>query len=90
MSSFGSISAMITSLKNNKIPKRDHKLGHLEYTKGVPIGKPLRFKNKLSEAERLAYSKKLQRYRQRSDRILIGTCLIVFGILGTFIFYYLG
>lgn len=90
MGSFGSISAMITSLKNNKLPKREHKLGHLEYTKGVSIGKPLRFKNKLSETERLAYIEKLKRERRRSDRMLIGTCIIVFATLGTFIFYYLG
>jgi len=59
MSAAGNISAMIASLKRNKIPKRNNKLGHLEYKKSVKIGKPLLFKNSFSEIEKEAFRQKL-------------------------------
>lgn len=86
MGTFGSISAMISSLKNNKLPKRDHKLGHLEYTKGISIGKPLCFKNKLSEMERLAYMKALKNQRLHTDLLIAEICLVLFGLIALVFF----
>ncbi len=89
MSSYGSISAMLTSLKNNKIPKREKKLGHLEYVKGVPIGKALKYKNKLSIDEMKLFQEKLMKEKRRSTvltLVIILFSLITSGCLITLYF----
>ncbi|MDG1913328.1 MAG: hypothetical protein P8I55_01915 [Crocinitomix sp.] len=68
MSFSGSVSAMLLTLKNNKIPKRDNKMGHLEYRKGVPIGKPLKYKNKLSPAQMALFKEKLEQKKGKMTR----------------------
>lgn len=65
MSFGGVVSAMVTTLKNNKIQKRERKLGNHEYVEGVPIGKPLRFKNQLSKEELIELGEKIKRERRR-------------------------
>lgn len=65
MSFGGAVSAMVTTLKNNEIQKRERKLGNHEYVEGVPTGKPLRFKNKLSKEELIELGEKIKRERRR-------------------------
>ena len=81
MSFAGHVSAMLASLKNNKLPKREQKLGHIEYKKGVPIGEPLRFKNSMSEAELIKFRQELQQQKtrvlKRTVWISIGSILLV-------------
>lgn len=86
--SSGSISAMLTSLKNNKIPKREHKLGHLEYTKGIPIGKKLVFKNKMTLKELDQLKSKLQKQKRRSTLISIGLYAVILSTLLVFTLLY--
>ncbi len=87
MSSFGSISAMLTSLKNNKIPKRDNKLGHLEYKKGVPIGKPLKFKNKMTREEITKFTKRLIIEKRKKTRQTIVIYSVSIGTISYLIFH---
>ncbi|MFT5822821.1 MAG: hypothetical protein ACI8ZM_004078 [Crocinitomix sp.] len=68
MSSFGSISAMLISLKNNRIPKRERKLGHKEYLEGIHIGEPLQFKNKLSSHQMEAFKEELVETKRKTTR----------------------
>jgi hypothetical protein len=82
MSFSGSVSAMLLTLKNNKIPKRDKKLGNLEYRKGVPIGKPLIYKNKMSPSQMQLFKEKLEQKKRRTTRqtvlIFVFTFLLLF------------
>lgn len=89
MSSYGSISAMLVSLKNNKIPKREKKLGHIEYVKGVPIGKPLRYKNKLTAEEMRCFQEKLKHDKRHSTRMTIVVLILSILITIFFVQYYL-
>ena len=89
MGAFGSISAMITSLKNNKIKKRDFHDSFRDVNWVSQNKQPLKFKNKLSEKEFNEFSKKLVEKKRRSTIILsltYGFCVIfifviVFGFL---------
>jgi hypothetical protein len=48
MSFGGSVAAMLTSLKNNKVRKREpRQTEHFKYVEGVPIDQPLRFKGSI-------------------------------------------
>ncbi len=72
MSFGGSVSAMLVSLKNNKIPKRERKLGHLEYKDGVHIGPALKFKNQLSTHQMEAFKENLaQKKRKAAQRTIL-------------------
>lgn len=71
MSFSGSVSAMLTTLKNNKIPKREKKLGRKEYVKGVPIGQPLIYKNKMRTQELELLKENMRKKKRRALRITL-------------------
>ena len=71
MSSFGSISAMITSLKNNKIKKRKFNSSYRDVDDSIVNVEPLVYKNKLDQDEFRLFSKKLQLSNKKSLRISI-------------------
>ena len=87
MGAGGSISAMLTSLKNNRIPKSKKKTGGLEYVKSVPIGEPLKFKNTLSTTEMAELKALLQRQKKRNRRISILVYFIFLSAALAFLFY---
>lgn len=87
MSFGGAVSAMVTTLKNNKIPKRERKLGNHEYVEGVPIGKPLRFSAQMSSEEISALGEKIkkeQQVKKRRDFILYTLILSITLSLGVY------
>lgn len=82
----GSISAMIASLKNNKIPKRDRS----KLRDGVPIGDPLKYKNVMNEKEFAQFKTRLEKKKKRRTLIHIIIYLLVFGLcFGLTIGYFL-
>lgn len=89
MSSAGHIMDMINTIKRNRIPVRERKLGHKEYVEGVPVGKPLRFKKKMTAAEFNKFKEKLATEKQEKTRLM----LIIFGcsllVVSTTIWFYL-
>lgn len=89
MSFGGSAAAMITSLKNNKIPKRDNKLGHLEYTKGVPIGQKLEFEKKMTKEQAESFSHQLKKEKRRSAYITIFVYALILILTMTFTIIYI-
>ncbi len=89
MSSSGFISAMASSLKNNKIKKRSFHDGFRDVD-GIQLDSdPLKFKNKLSKEEFEEFSHKLMEKKRKSNltlSITYGLCVlvvfvIVFGFL---------
>lgn len=80
---------MLTSLKNNKIPKRERKLGHKEYVEGVPIGKPLKYKNKLSKAQMDVFKEELEKQKKRRTKITIISYIIGMTIAISIVYHYL-
>ena len=71
MSSFGSISAMITSLKNNKIKKRKFNSSYRDVDDSIVNVEPLVYKNKLDQDEFRLFSKKLQLSNKNSVEALM-------------------
>jgi len=70
MSFRGSVAAMLTSLKNNKVRKREpRQTEHFKYVEGVPIDQPLRFKGSISKADLEKMRTKLGKRRKR-EKIL--------------------
>ena len=79
---------MATTLKNNKIQKRERKLGNHEHVEVVPIGKPLRFKNQLSKEKLIELGEKIKRERRRifiCDNIY-AVVIIITAIIAIFYF----
>ncbi len=73
----GSISAMIASLKNNKLQKRKPEKGRLTFEKGTPIGEPLAFTGKMTDEEMRIFRKALIRRKNRSTLLFIVFSAIV-------------
>jgi len=81
MSSAGSVSAMLTSLKNNAIPKRSRRLKDNIYNDGIKIEQPIRFKNKMNHQQLNAFSEKLSREKRKTTLITVVTFVATFLIL---------
>lgn len=83
MSFGGSVSAMLTSLKNNKVRLREpQRTDHFEYVKGVPIGKPLKYKGSISEEELKEMRTLMTRRLQREKRmIFLSYSVIIIGAI---------
>lgn len=90
MSFGGSVAAMITSLKNNRVKLRDpQRTDHLARREGIKFGKPLKFKGKMHPEELELLRQKLTRKRNRQKRVTFISYSILFlaTILGI-IFYF--
>lgn len=89
MGSGGTISAMVSSLKNNKIKKRKFHDSFRDVDGITLNNKPLIYKNNLSKQEFKEFSKKLRDKKRRSNIIMIviygisilSVFIIVFGFL---------
>lgn len=87
MSSYGRISAMLITLKNNRSPKCERKLGNKEYPEGVQIGPPLQYKNKLSEHQMRVFKEKLVLKKRKTTRRTIMIYIITLLTVAIFITY---
>ncbi|WP_070138276.1 hypothetical protein [Crocinitomix algicola] len=77
MGAGGSISAMISSLKNNKIPTRERS----SPTYKAKMGQPLIFKNKMNSTELKQFSSHLKAQKRKKTITTIVITVIVFSLL---------
>lgn len=84
--SFGSIQAMITSLKNNQ---RNTPSGFDKNTpKGIGEVKNTGFpERETTQKEIQAWQEQFKKERQRKDRLVWAIALVFTGILGAFMYY---
>lgn len=84
--SFGSIQAMITSLKNNQ---RNRQSGFDNTApKGIGKVKNTGFPERdTTQEEREAWQIQFKKERQRKDRLIWIVALVFIGILGAFMYY---
>lgn len=88
MSFAGAVSSMLTSLKNNKLLLRKNKSYHADGRETGQVGAPLRFKNKMSAEELVAFGEELRetnRKRLRTEFILV----TVISLIAMVCLYYL-
>lgn len=70
MSFAGSVSAMITSLKNNSLQRRSNRNEKFEYVERTKLKAGLKFKNKLSQQEFSSLSEKMKKDKRKKAILL--------------------
>ena len=67
--------------------RKTKKLGNLEFKKGVPIGEPLKFKNKFSKEEAIKFNENLKEIRKKTNLRDIVISVLSICIVG-YLFYF--
>ena len=88
MSFGGSVSAMISSLKNNKLPKRKFRNGADEFSH--LSSKKLEYRNSLSSEEFQIFQQQLKKEKHRKDVAVVvsGIAVILLSTLLVIYFYH--